>query len=66
MFVSAARNVWGSCWGSVAVVVGRGGLGWFGRVERGCGDDWVLACGGVVVVAVVGCVGRSGAHEETM
>ena len=37
---------------SVAMVVGRGRLGWFGHVERKNGDDWVSACGGVVVAGV--------------
>ena len=43
---------------SVAEVVRRGRLRWFGHVERKSADDWVSACRNVVV-AVVRCVGRS-------
>ena len=42
---------------SVAEVVRRGRLRWFGHVERKSGDDWVSACRNVVV-AGVRCVGR--------
>ena len=42
---------------SVAKVVRRGRLRWFGHVERKNGDDWVSACRNVVV-AGVRCVGR--------
>ena len=34
---------------SVDEVVRRGRLRWFGHVERKSGDDWVSACGNVVV-----------------
>ena len=34
---------------SVAEVVRRGRLRWFGHVECKSGDDWVLACRNVVV-----------------
>ena len=44
---------------SVAEVVRRGRLRWFGHVERKSGDDWVSACRNVVVVGVR-CVGRGG------
>ena len=43
---------------SVAEVVKRGRLRWFGLVERKNGDDWVSACRNVVE-AGVGCAGRS-------
>ena len=43
---------------SVAEVVRRGRLRWFGHVERKSGDDWVSACRNVVV-AGVRCAGRS-------
>ena len=42
---------------SMAEVVRRGRLRWFGHVERKSGDDWVSACRNVVV-AGVRCVGR--------
>ena len=42
---------------SVAEVVRRGRLRWFGHVERKNGDDWVLACRNVMV-AEVRCAGR--------
>ena len=42
---------------SVAKVVRRGRLRWFGHKERKNGDDWVSACRNVVV-AGVRCVGR--------
>ena len=42
---------------SVAEVVRRGRLRWFGHVERKSGDDWVSACRNVVV-AGVRCAGR--------
>ena len=42
---------------SVAEVVRRGRLRWFGRVERKSGDNWVSACRNVVV-AGVRCAGR--------
>ena len=42
---------------SVAEVVRRGRLRWFGHVEHKNGDDWVSACRNVVV-AGVRCVGR--------
>ena len=42
---------------SVAEVLRRGRLRWFGHVERKNGDDWVSACRNVVV-AGVRCVGR--------
>ena len=42
---------------SVAEVVRRGRLRWFGHVERKNGDDWVSACRNVVV-AGVRCAGR--------
>ena len=34
---------------SVAELVGRGRLRWFGYVEQKKGEDWVLACRKVVV-----------------
>ena len=37
---------------SVAEVVWRGTLRWFGHVERKNGDDWVSACRNVVVAGV--------------
>ena len=45
---------------SVAEVVRRGRLRWFGQVEykSGEGDDWVLACRNVEV-AGMRCVGRA-------
>ena len=42
---------------SVAEVVRRGRLRWFGHVERKNEDDWVSACRNVVV-AGVRCAGR--------
>ena len=42
---------------SVAEVVRRGRLRWFGHVERKSEDDWVSACRNVVV-AGVRCAGR--------
>ena len=45
--------------GCVAGVVGRGGLGWFGHLERGGVDGWVSACGGLVVEGAGG-RGRGG------
>jgi hypothetical protein len=42
---------------SVAEVVRRCRLRWFGHVERENGDDWVSTCRNVVV-AGVRCVGR--------
>ena len=42
---------------SVAEVVRRGRLRWFGHVERKSGDDWVSACN-VLVVAGARCAGR--------
>ena len=42
---------------SVAEVVRRGRLRWFGHVERKNGDDWVSACRNVEV-AGVRCAGR--------
>ena len=42
---------------SVAEVVRRGRLRWFGHLDRKSGDDWVSACRNVVV-AGVRCVGR--------
>ena len=42
---------------SVAEVVRRGRMRWFGHVERTSGDDWVSACRNVVV-AGVRCAGR--------
>ena len=42
---------------SVAEVVRRGRLRWFGHVKRKSGDDWVSACRNVVV-AGVRCAGR--------
>ena len=42
---------------SVAEVVRRGRLRWFGHVERKNGEDWVSACRNVMV-AGVRCVGR--------
>ena len=42
---------------SVAEVVRRDRLRWFGHVERKSGDDWVSACRNVVV-AGVRCAGR--------
>ena len=44
---------------SVATVVRRGRLRWFGHVERKKGDDWVSACRNVVVEGVK-CAGRGG------
>ena len=43
---------------SLAEVMRRGRLRWFGHVERKSGDDWVSACRNVVV-AGVRCAGRS-------
>ena len=37
---------------SVAGVVRRGRLRWYGHVEHKSGDDWVLACRNVVVAGV--------------
>ena len=42
---------------SMAEVVRRGRLRWFGHVVRKSGDDWVSACRNVVV-AGARCVGR--------
>ena len=42
---------------SMAEVVRRGRLRWFGHVEHKSGDDWVSACRHVVV-AGVRCAGR--------
>ena len=42
---------------SVAEVMRRRRLRWFGHVERKSGDDWVSACRNVVV-AGVRCAGR--------
>ena len=39
---------------SVAEVVRRGILRWFGHVERKSADDWVSACRNVVVAGVRG------------
>ena len=37
---------------SMAVVVGRSRLRWFGHVERENGEEWVYACINVVVTWV--------------
>ena len=42
---------------SMAEVVRRSRLRWFGHVERKSGDDWMSACRNVVV-AGVRCAGR--------
>ena len=42
---------------SLAEVVRRGRLRWFGHVERKSGDDWVSTCRNVVV-AGLRCAGR--------
>ena len=50
---------------SVAEVVRRGRLRWFGHVECKNGDDWVSACRNVVVAGVI-CAGRLGESVKDM
>ena len=49
---------------SVADVVRRGRLRWFGHLERRSVDDWVSACR-KVEVAGVGCKGRKDLERKT-
>ena len=45
------------CFQSVAEVVRRGRLRWFGHMDRNSGDDWVSACRNIEV-AGMRCVER--------